>query len=96
MQRKPRLWVKGIVYIGIIASIVFFAINIYTKFEETLKYQTLKTQQEEKIEQLQEDEKLLKEEKEKLENPDYILRYARGKFLLTGEGETIIKLPANR
>lgn len=96
MQRKPRAWVKGVIYFGLIASIVFFAINIYAKFEETLKYQTLESQQNEKIKQLEEDEQFLKEEKAKLENPDYILRYARGKFLLSGEGETIIKLPSNR
>lgn len=94
MKRKPKRWVLFVFNIFLIVTIGFFSFNIYGKVDETFKYYTQKKQQEEKIKQLKIDEALLKEEKAKLENPEYILRYARGKYLLSGEGETIIKLPS--
>ena len=94
MKNKPRKWVLFIFNAILIATMSFFAYGIISKIDETAKYQTKKSQQEAKIEQLKIDEASLKEEKAKLENPEYILRYARGKYLLSGEGETIIKLPS--
>ena len=34
----------------------------------------------------------LEEEKEKLQNPDYVKRYARGKLLVSQDGEQVFSL----
>ena len=46
--------------------------------------------------QIKKDTKNLKTEKKNLEDPDYVLRYARGKFMVTKktDGEQVFKLPS--
>ena len=42
---------------------------------------------------LMEEEKQLKSDVNKLQDPDYVARYAREKYLYTKDGELIIKMP---
>lgn len=44
------------------------------------------------LKNLKEEEKFLKVELEKLQNPDYISRYAREKYLFSKDGEFNIKI----
>ena len=48
---------------------------------------------EEQILALQEEEKVLKNDIQKLEDPSYVARYAREKYLYSKEGEYIIRIP---
>lgn len=45
------------------------------------------------LEALKEKEAVLQDEKVKLEDEEYVKRYARGKYQLSKEGETIYKIP---
>ena len=47
----------------------------------------------EKYEKLLEEEKQLKSDVNKLQDPDYVARYAREKYLYTRDGELIIRMP---
>lgn len=42
---------------------------------------------------LQDQEKQLKSDVNKLQDPDYVARYAREKYMYTKDGETIIRIP---
>ena len=56
------------------------------------KYQEKKILEDELI-LLQEKEEQLKVDANKLQNPDYIARYAREKYLYSKEGEFILQIP---
>lgn len=43
---------------------------------------------------LKEEKKDLEKKKKNLENPEYVARYARGKYMVSKPGEQIFKLPA--
>ena len=58
------------------------------------KYQEKKILDEELV-ALQEKEEELKVDANKLQNPDYVARYAREKYLYTKDGELIIRMPEN-
>ena len=55
-----------------------------------LKQEIEETRQE--IEALQEQQAILEDQKEKFSDEEYVKRYARGKYLLSKEGETLYKL----
>ena len=76
------------------AIFVYFTFNIYLKVKTTMTYESKKNALLNEIEQLKQQEQSLKQEKANLENPEYILKYARGKYLLSKEGEQILRLPA--
>ena len=46
------------------------------------------------ISSLESQQKDLKKRKENLEDPEYVKRYARGKFMVSKPGEQIFKLPS--
>lgn len=55
-----------------------------------LKQEIEQTEQE--IEELRAQQAILEEQKEKFSDEEYVKRYARGKYLLSKEGETLYKL----
>ena len=61
-------------------------VDIYDKYKE-------KRELEEKLAELQKKEKELKLDADKLQDPDYIARYAREKYLYSKDGEIIIRIP---
>lgn len=73
-----------IITISYVFSIHF--IKIYNIYNE-------KKQLNIKLSELTEEEDKLKSEVEKLNDPEYIARYAREKFLYSKDGEYIIKIP---
>ncbi len=52
-----------------------------------------KKQLENKIALLKEEEKILESDIQKLEDPSYVARYAREKYLYSKDGEIIIRMP---
>ena len=60
--------------------------------EERKKYQERQELQNE-IVALKEKEEELKVDVERLEDPDYVARYAREKYMYSKEGEIILRLP---
>ena len=45
------------------------------------------------IEELTDEEKVLNSDIKKLEDPEYVARYAREKYLYSKDGELIIRIP---
>ena len=67
-------------------TVVKTSYELYTKSKEKKEFQ-------EELAVLKEKEDELKGQVSKLEDPDYIARYAREKYLYSRDGEIIIKIP---
>ncbi len=89
-KRKKRLLILGLSSLIIIGAVTFtighYWIEIYDKYQE-------KKELEAKLVSLKEEEDELQLEADKLQDPDYIARYAREKYLYSKEGEFVIKIP---
>ena len=89
-KTKRRLLFLGLGSLVIIA-VTTFSIGRYW-VEILAKYQE-KKQLEKKLNLLKEKEEALKVDADKLQDPDYIARYAREKYLYSKDGEFILRLP---
>lgn len=67
-------------------TVVKTSYELYTKSKEKKEFQ-------EELAVLKEKEDELKGQVSKLEDPDYIARYAREKYLYSRDGEIIIRIP---
>lgn len=89
-KSKKRILLLGTLSIFIIAITTFtigkYWVEIIDKYKEKKKL-------EEELICLKEKEEELKVDANKLQNPDYIARYAREKYLYSKEGEYILQIP---
>ncbi len=89
-KAKRRLTIMTFLLIGLIAGLgVSFFNNWTTILENKKEARQLK----EKYDELLEKETALKSEVTKLQDPDYVARYAREKYLYSKNGEIIIRIP---
>lgn len=90
LKKTRRFLFLGIGSIIIILVTVFtigkYWVEIFDKYRE-------KKQLEEELSYLKEKEDELKLDADKLQDPDYVARYAREKYLYSKDGEFIIKIP---
>ena len=90
IKRKRRMFLLGLGSIAVIVTMTFtigkYWVEIIDKYKE-------KSQLEEELASLNAKEKELKLDADKLQDPDYIARYAREKYLYSKDGEFIIKIP---
>lgn len=87
---KRRMLFLGLTSIIIIVAVSFtigkYWIDIFSKYQE-------KKRLDKELVALQEKEKQLELDAKKLQDSEYIARYAREKYLYSKEGEFIIKIP---
>lgn len=85
-----RLLLFGTSSFLIIGTLAFTVGNywaqIYSKYQEKKKL-------EDELVELKKTEEALKVDVEKLQDPDYVARYAREKYYYSKDGEFIIRLP---
>ena len=74
------------ILVMIIYSMVNYTVDIYSKYKE-------KEELESNLMVLKDKEQKLMVDVEKLQDPEYVGRYLREKFLYSKEGEYIIRLP---
>ena len=85
-RRRLTIFVLSFIFI-----IGFTCINIFPDWLKIMKNkQEIKLLQE-SYEELLDTEEALKAEVQKLQNPEYVERYAKEKFLYTKDGEIIIR-----
>lgn len=91
-RKKAR---KRMLFLGLSSIIVIlvmtFTIGKYW-LEIINKYRE-KNELEKELVSLKEKEEKLKVDANKLQNPDYVARYAREKYLYSKDGEYILKIP---
>ncbi len=89
-KAKRRLIVFGIGSLAIIIGTTFtighYWVEIFDKYHE-------KQELNNKLADLKDKEAALRVDVDKLQDPDYIARYAREKYLYSKDGEFIIKIP---
>lgn len=89
-KRTRRILLLGFCSVAVIITMTFtigkYWVDIIDKYNE-------KRELEKKLVELQEQEKALRLDADKLQDPDYVARYAREKYLYSKDGEFIIKIP---
>ena len=92
VKMTRRMFFFGLPCIGIIGLLVFtiggYWFQIYQKYQE-------KKFLDEQLVELKKKEEELKVDVEKLQDPDYIARFARENYLYSKNGEYIIKIQGN-
>ena len=90
VKKKRRMLFLGLTSVFIIVVMTFtigkYWVEIYDKYKE-------KKDLEKELVSLKEKEEELKVDADKLQDPDYIARYAREKYSYSKDGEFIIKIP---
>lgn len=90
VKKTRRIFFLGIGSLIIIVTMTFtigrYWVEIFDKYKE-------KKELEEQLAQLKEKEDELRLDADKLQDPDYVARYAREKYLYSKDGEFIIKIP---
>lgn len=70
----------------------FFIYNVYSEVTTTMELQDSLAQAKILASEIEEEREILTEERERLQNPDYVKRYARGKLLVSEDGEQVFAL----
>ena len=91
-RAKKRLLLLIVVFLVLLASVSF---NLFKVWLQVIDNNNSIANLTSKYDKLMEEEKQLKSDVNKLQDPDYVARYAREKYLYTKDGELIIKMPSN-
>lgn len=87
---RRRMLFLGLTSVVVIVSVSFtigkYWVDIFAKYQEKIKL-------DKELVALQQKEKQLELDAKKLQDSEYIARYAREKYLYSKEGEFIIKIP---
>lgn len=89
-KERKRLF---LISIAIIILLVFLVGSVYNDWKQILKNRRDEVELTKKYEELLDDEIRLSAEITKLQDDEYLARYAKEKFMLTTEGDIIIKNP---
>lgn len=72
---------------------LYLSYNFFSNVSMILKINEEKLALQEKLVSLQDEEEVLNSDIKKLEDPEYVARYAREKYMYSKDGELIIRLP---
>lgn len=88
-KSKRRVLLISIVTISLISLIL---INMFSVWKQLIEKREEKIFYTKELEKLEEEEKYLKVEVQKLQDPDYVARYAREQYLYSKDGEFNIRI----
>lgn len=89
-QAKRRLIIYIFIFLG---GCVFVCFTTFKTWIQIIDNKTTVAKLNSQYDKLLEQEKQLKSDVNKLQDPDYVARYAREKYLYTKDGELIIRMP---
>lgn len=93
MKKKNNI--KRLVFLFCIIISGFLVYSIYGDVKTTFDLNRKIATSDQTIEDLQNQIQDLEKEKENLGNPEYVKRFARGKYMVSKEGEQLFKLPSS-
>ena len=93
-KRKLTPLMKLFCY-ALIAGSVFLLYSAGTELYSTLKLRSELSEVQQKLQEIQDENLLLNEEKQKLQDPNYVQNYVRGKYMISKSDEQIFYLPEN-
>ena len=89
-KKAKRIMTFGLFSILLITVVIFTLLSVFVEIINT--YQE-KQDLENKLVALEKKEKQLETDVKKLEDPEYLARYAREKYFYSKDGELIIRIP---
>ncbi len=87
-KEKKRLFLITITIIGLLSLLVG---SVYSDWHQILKNRQLERELNSEYTELLSEEEKLSAEITKLQDDEYLARYAKEKYMLSSEGDTIIK-----
>ena len=87
-KEKKRLFLITITIIGLLSLLVA---SVYSDWHQILKNRQLERELNSEYTELLSEEEKLSAEITKLQDDEYLARYAKEKYMLSSEGDTIIK-----
>ena len=88
-KERKRLFIISIAIILLLALLVG---SVYKDWQQIMKNRKTEVELSKKYEKLLEDEQKLNAEITKLEDSEYLMRYAKEKYMLSKDGDIIIKM----
>jgi len=89
-KTKRRMFLAFLFFGSIISWLSY---SFFSNISKIIEIKKEKAYLEARMIELQEEEEVLKSDIQKLEDPTYIARYAREKYLYSKDGELIIRIP---
>ncbi|MDE6476375.1 MAG: septum formation initiator family protein [Erysipelotrichaceae bacterium] len=93
-KEKKRSPLKKMISVAVIMVACFLTYSAGEELMTTLQLHKDIQETQAEIDALKEKQAELETEKSNLEDPEYVKRYARGKYMLSKDGEQVLKLPA--
>ena len=97
-RRKVKKKARRIATFGLVSiiAIVVVVITVGSVFKELIMKYHEKNTLENKLVTLEEKEIVLENDVKKLEDPEYLARYAREKYFYSKDGELILRIPDDK
>ena len=89
-KAKLRILLFFIIFGGIIGSLSY---SFFSNVGKMIEINNEKHELQNKLVSLKDEEEVLNSDIKKLEDPEYVARYAREKYLYSKDGELIIRIP---
>jgi cell division protein DivIC len=89
-KTRKRILILGFLCVGFCT---FFLITLANYWMDIINLYKEKKTLDNELVTLKEKEGILKKDVEKLQDPDYVARYARERYLYSKDGEYIIRIP---
>ena len=89
-KARRRLLLLIVLFLGLLS---YVSINLFRVWLQVIDNNSTIASLTSQYDELMEQEKQLKSDVSKLQDPNYVARYAREKYLYTKDGELIIKMP---
>ena len=86
---KSRLFVLFFIFSGLVA---YMGYNTFNYWKQILANESQKSELESEYNKLLSDKEMLETDVVKLQDPEYVAKYAREKYLYSKDGELIIKI----
>lgn len=96
VKRRRLTPLMKLVCVGIILVSGYLIYLVTKEVGRTMELRKELAEVREKLQEVQDENNFLNNEKTKLQDPDYIENYARGNYMLSKEGEQIFYLPADK
>ncbi|MGN1341871.1 MAG: septum formation initiator family protein [Bacilli bacterium] len=90
VKAKRRIFLFFIVFGAIIGSLSY---SFFSNVGKMIEINNEKHELQNKLVSLKDEEEVLNSDIKKLEDPEYVARYAREKYLYSKDGELIIRIP---
>ena len=90
VKAKRRIFLFFIVFGAIIGSLSY---SFFSNVGKMIEINNEKHDLQNKLVSLKDEEEVLNSDIKKLEDPEYVARYAREKYLYSKDGELIIRIP---